>query len=211
MDDKTFKKIKSSLQVLELLITAGGKPQRLWEGFDPRKNCDVIEKKSPQRSVLLTYCNSIFQEGHEYFTAALEVGVEKHQSVCMALGLRDWKRMDRLSDVGGNHVDFVTDFVEDGVPALAFEEFDLVVCSNTLEHTFDISKGFDAVFNMAQPGGLIYFSMPFMVEEHGDEHDYWRMTPACMAKMMEGRARDYVVLREQFGTELLGVSCFALK
>jgi len=211
MKQAQFDKMKVELQKAEAGFLAGAIPRVEWRGFDPRTNSSVIENKSWQRSVLLTYCTAARLSCSFEGSSAMEVGVEKHRSVCMALGLKKWSRMDRIDDVGGNRIDFVTDFVEDGVPEGAIDAFDLVVCSNTLEHTFDIGKGFDSVFSMAKNAAVLYFSLPFMLGEHGDGHDYWRMTPACMGKMMEGRARDYVVLREQVGDKLLGVSCFALK
>lgn len=211
MNDSQFKVLKGNLKTMEQTLVSGGIPKDVWDGFDPRNGCEVAEKKSAQRSVLLTYCRTAALSGLFSDMNALEVGVEKHQSVCIALGLKDWKRMDRLDDVGGNHIDYVCDFVEDGTPAETIDNFDFVVCSNTLEHTFDIVNGFETVFSMAKNGAVLYFSMPFMVDVHGDEHDYWRMTPACMDKFMERYARDHVVLREQSGNKLLGVSCFAWK
>ena len=61
---------------------------------------------------------------------------------------------------------------------LASDDFDLVVCSQLLEH---VEKPIEVVveaLRLLKPGGLCIFSVPFFELFHGEEGcgDYWRFT-----------------------------------
>jgi len=202
---------KNALKEIEkAFIFKDWKLQKEWSGFDPRTGNQVSEEKSLQRSMLLTYCNTVGNHLDLSQSRALEIGVEKHRSVCMALGLNNWERLDRLDDVGGNKTDYFFDYVEEDIPKELIGAFDVVVCSNVLEHTFDIIKGFEKTFALAKPGGLVYISTPFSLGIHGIQ-DYWRPTPQAYAKILPEYSSDFVILGENWGQVLQGVSSFSVK
>ena len=60
--------------------------------------------------------------------------------------------------------------------ALGHDRYDLVVCTEVLEHTL---QPFDAVvniFNILKPGGYAFVSTPFNFRIHGPLPDCWRFT-----------------------------------
>lgn len=204
-------KMKKGLRELESLFKSGKKePARTWTGFDPRKNRESLDSTTVQRSLFLSYCSLVPQYLDLSAARALEIGVEKHRHVGIQLGLQNWERLDRSTDVGGNKIDYNFDFVDKGVPEELRGVFDVVLCCNTLEHTFDILTGFKNTFEFLRPGGLVYFSTPFRIKVHA-RPDYWRLTPMCYERILAPLSSNYLVLEENFKETLYGVSAFAVK
>jgi ubiquinone/menaquinone biosynthesis C-methylase UbiE len=46
-------------------------------------------------------------------------------------------------------------------------EFDLVICSQVLEHIWDVDQGLKTLSKMTKPGGLIWINCPFSNVAHG--------------------------------------------
>jgi 2-polyprenyl-3-methyl-5-hydroxy-6-metoxy-1,4-benzoquinol methylase len=54
--------------------------------------------------------------------------------------------------------------------------FDVVVCTEVLEHVQDIVSASKEMLRILKPGGTLLASAPFMYELHGEEYgDYWRI------------------------------------
>lgn len=67
------------------------------------------------------------------------------------------------------------------------DTFDLVVCSEVLEHVPDWSKARDEIVRVTRPGGRIMLDVPFIYPYHAsppeDGHDYIRWTPRGLRRM----------------------------
>ncbi len=61
-----------------------------------------------------------------------------------------------------------------------------VLCLETFEHVFRVWDAFDEVRRILKPGGLFVLTSPFHFRIHGYPDDYWRMTPSCLRRMLEG-------------------------
>jgi SAM-dependent methyltransferase len=59
-----------------------------------------------------------------------------------------------------------------------------VICLNTLEHVFDLTKGFSEIARVVAPGGLAIVNVPFFFKVHNYPGDYWRVTPEALDKLM---------------------------
>jgi SAM-dependent methyltransferase len=57
-----------------------------------------------------------------------------------------------------------------------------VLCIETFEHVFAVSKAFDEVFRLLKPGGIFVITSPLNFRIHGYPDDYWRMTPNCLRR-----------------------------
>jgi len=57
-----------------------------------------------------------------------------------------------------------------------------VLCIETFEHVFAVSKAFDEVFRLLKPGGIFVITSPLNFRIHGYPDDYWRMTPSCLRR-----------------------------
>jgi SAM-dependent methyltransferase len=60
-----------------------------------------------------------------------------------------------------------------------------VLCIETFEHVFAVSKAFDEVFRLLMPGGIFVITSPLNFRIHGYPDDYWRMTPNCLRRHLE--------------------------
>lgn len=59
---------------------------------------------------------------------------------------------------------------------LRSRQFDLVVCTGTLEHVPDPAAVVAEMKRLAKPGGLVHIEVPFIQGYHPDPGDYWRWT-----------------------------------
>jgi SAM-dependent methyltransferase len=57
-----------------------------------------------------------------------------------------------------------------------------VLCIETFEHVFAVSKAFDEVYRLLKPGGVFVITSPLNFRIHGYPDDYWRMTPNCLRR-----------------------------
>lgn len=56
------------------------------------------------------------------------------------------------------------------------DEFDVVICSETIEHIEDPSTAISEIFRILKPGGAIVMTIPFMFHVHSAPYDYQRWT-----------------------------------
>jgi SAM-dependent methyltransferase len=58
----------------------------------------------------------------------------------------------------------------------ADNSFDLVVCTQSLEHTLVLQRAVSEMRRVARPGGHILVTAPFCFVEHSQPYDYWRIS-----------------------------------
>ncbi|MBI1748037.1 MAG: class I SAM-dependent methyltransferase [Acidobacteria bacterium] len=54
--------------------------------------------------------------------------------------------------------------------------FDVVLCSQVLEHVADLPLVLDEIYRVLKPGGELVITMPFAFNEHGSPEDYRRLS-----------------------------------
>jgi SAM-dependent methyltransferase len=59
-----------------------------------------------------------------------------------------------------------------------------VVCVDTLEHVFDVPRAVHEMIRLLRPGGALLISAPMDFRIHEYPSDYWRLTPACVARLL---------------------------
>jgi SAM-dependent methyltransferase len=74
-------------------------------------------------------------------------------------------------------------------PSTLIQKFDLVVCSQVLEHIWEMQQAFQNLSNLAQPDGLIWLNCPTSNIAHGSP-DYYSAgyTPEYLEKNMSKNA-----------------------
>ena len=60
--------------------------------------------------------------------------------------------------------------------ALADQSFDLVICTEVLEHVANPFQAVAEIFRVLKPGGQAFFSAPFNFRIHGPLPDNWRFS-----------------------------------
>jgi SAM-dependent methyltransferase len=60
-----------------------------------------------------------------------------------------------------------------------------VLCTETLEHVADTACFLRELRRILCPGGALIMTVPFAARRHFVPHDYWRFTPAGLARLLE--------------------------
>lgn len=80
-------------------------------------------------------------------------------------------------------------------PSVLPGPYDLVVCEQVLEHVLDPLVAVDTLRRLCRPDGHVFVSTPFLVRLHDHPGDYWRFTPAGLARLLASRELDPLWVR----------------
>ena len=82
---------------------------------------------------------------------------------------------------GLNYEDVIADFLWDG-SIMPFEDasFDVVISTEVLEHVPDPDSYLLEVKRVLKPGGVFFFTVPFLMSLHEVPNDYYRYTPFAL-------------------------------
>lgn len=64
--------------------------------------------------------------------------------------------------------------------ALKNRQFNILICTEVLEHVADWQQAFQNMYSLLAPGGKILITCPHMYNLHEEPHDYWRPTPYAL-------------------------------
>ena len=60
-----------------------------------------------------------------------------------------------------------------------------IICVDTLEHVFEARRAVDEMIRVLAPGGMLLVAAPMDFRVHDYPSDYWRLTPSCLARLLE--------------------------
>ena len=63
------------------------------------------------------------------------------------------------------------------------EKFDLVLCTNVLEHIFDVKPAIKNLSYLLKDKGHLLVSVPFIYPLHDEPEDFWRFTEHALKKL----------------------------
>jgi len=111
---------------------------------------------------------------------------------------------------------FSFEYFDLNVVNTSVEKYDLVLCSQVLEHIWDIKVGLQNLVDLAKPGGLIWINCPFSNHSHGSP-DYYSagyspeiilkltrdlgVTPLCSTQIGSWRHHFFTHTIQQWPTE----------
>lgn len=72
--------------------------------------------------------------------------------------------------------DYIIDITKNNNAVVADETFDIVVCTEVLEHTTQPFAAVDEILRILKKGGLLLMTTPFNFRIHGPLPDCWRFT-----------------------------------
>lgn len=126
-----------------------------------------IQKNGEKLKILDAGCGEqplrmlIENEGHAYFSLDIE---QNSQS----------------------NVDFIGRLDGDtGIPATHLNTFDLIICTEVLEHVLDWHVAFKRFQNILKPKGFVLITCPFHFYLHETPFDYWRPTHFAITAFAE--------------------------
>ena len=65
------------------------------------------------------------------------------------------------------------------------DKFDIVICTEVLEHTLKPFKAIDTIYNLLNHNGILLMSTPFNFRIHGPLPDCWRFTEHGIRALLE--------------------------
>jgi len=86
--------------------------------------------------------------------------------------------------------------------------FDLVLCTQVLEHCNNPQKIVDECYRVLRPGGTLIVTVPSIYPQHGYPVDNWRFMPSGMRLMLKAFATVKVEGELDFAESLMNVVCF---
>ena len=86
-----------------------------------------------------------------------------------------------------------------GLPS---ESFNLVVCTQVVEHVDDPSAVITEIARILRPGGHLILSAPHVWFFHPHPHDYWRFTQQGIVRLVETAGLEPLALHAQGGSVL---------
>jgi SAM-dependent methyltransferase len=90
-----------------------------------------------------------------------------------------WLNLDKVKHIGIDiYPSSQADFVIENDQNYPFENnyFDIVLCTQVLEHTGNINNTLKEIRRILQQGGLLILSVPFIYNQHGAPSDYRRFS-----------------------------------
>jgi len=86
------------------------------------------------------------------------------------------------------------------LPQQLYQRFDVVLNHTTLEHIYDVKRGFKNLCDMTRD--IVIIVVPFSQVQHETEsyQDYWRFTPSCLREMFSENGMQVVYEAESTAT-----------
>jgi SAM-dependent methyltransferase len=82
---------------------------------------------------------------------------------------------------------------------IADESFDVVLCTQVLEHVPEPARVLGEAHRILRSGGLAVLTVPFMAAEHEEPHDYLRFTSYGIADLLRRCGFEAMTVKKQFG------------
>lgn len=123
----------------------------------------------------------------------------------------EYTSFDAEQNAAGN-VDFIGT-IDSALPeGLAGKQFDLIVCTEVLEHVAHWPNAFDNLAYLLKPGGRLLITCPHIWVPHEEPHDYFRPTSWALAHFGESRGLKAVeISRLGDGYDVLGTVLAAVR
>lgn len=103
----------------------------------------------------------------------LDVAPQDHEGAKPYFPNATVETLDLSSEVGAT---YVADLCRDNSDIIPSERFDVIVCTEVLEHTLQPFDAVNEMMRMLKPGGIALVSTPYNFRIHGPLPDCWRFT-----------------------------------
>lgn len=103
-------------------------------------------------------------------------------------------------EAGLNYDDVQPDYLWDG-KKMPFDDtsFDVVISTEVLEHVSDPDAYLAEVKRVLKPGGMFFFTVPFLMSLHEVPHDYYRYTPFALEMIFKRTGFDDIKIKPMGG------------
>ncbi len=77
-------------------------------------------------------------------------------------------------------------------PIIPSEKFDVVICSQVLEHVIDPIAACRSLAALCAPGGMVVVATPFLLRVHEAPLDLWRFTEEGLSRLLDAGGLDVI-------------------
>lgn len=142
-----------------------------------------VEHHALLRQNVVTYYDSVVAPAYRAGFRVLDVAPQAHAGIRPHLpDTADIETLDLDPASGATHI---LDLCRDGDIAPP-ARFDMIVCTEVLEHTLDPFRAVRTLERMLKPGGQLFVSTPFNFRIHGPLPDCWRFTEYGLRALFAG-------------------------
>jgi SAM-dependent methyltransferase len=85
-------------------------------------------------------------------------------------------RMEILDIEKGDNINYQADITNNNKDTIRGGRFDLIICTEVLEHVANPFLAINEIFRLLKKGGILLLSTPFNFRIHGPLPDCWRFT-----------------------------------
>jgi SAM-dependent methyltransferase len=103
----------------------------------------------------------------------LDIAPQVHEGAAYAFSKCEIKTLDIDSESGA---DFIADICNCNRDLIKDETFDIIVCTEVLEHTLEPFAAANELHRLLKKGGILIITVPFNLRIHGPLPDCWRFT-----------------------------------
>lgn len=80
---------------------------------------------------------------------------------------------------------YIADITKNNRSVIKGETFDVVVCTEVLEHTLNPFEAVQEIYRILKPKGVAFISVPFNFRIHGPLPDCWRFTEHGLRELLK--------------------------
>jgi len=103
----------------------------------------------------------------------LDIAPQDHEGAMPFFRLSDVKTLDIDSN---SDADYIADICVENSDIIPSNFFDIIICTEVLEHTLNPFAATTEIFRILKKGGVVCVSTPFNFRIHGPLPDCWRFT-----------------------------------
>lgn len=132
----------------------------------------------------------------------LDIAPQDHKGASEFFHSAEIKTLDINPDSGA---DIIADLCEDNSSLIEGEQFDLIICTEVLEHTLNPFGAANEIYRLLKGGGTAAISTPYNFRIHGPLPDCWRFTEHGLRELFKKFKSVNIVPLETEGRELMPV------
>lgn len=112
----------------------------------------------------------------------LDIAPQVHKGAKFFFKHAKVETMDISPDSGA---DYIADLCNQSNASPDSDKYDVIVCTEVLEHTRNPFKAVDEIYRMLKPGGYVNVTVPFNLRIHGPVPDCWRITRHGLSELFK--------------------------
>lgn len=135
------------------------------------------------RATVTELISDVAHEHDHTETLVLDIAPESHEGARASFGLATIETLDIDASSGAT---YVADLCMCNCSVIDSSRFDVILCTEVLEHTRYPWRAARELRRLLKPGGLLALTTPFNFRIHGPSPDCWRFTHEGLKTLLEG-------------------------